>query len=254
MNLSQFQIAFLLSALAGLSTTIGGFLFLSKRLCQKNYLSFFLGLSAGVMIYLSFVELLPEAIESLGFFQANLFFFLGLIIMAIIDFAIPHHYLEKKMCSRNEKIDPKMLSTGIVVTIGLIIHNLPEGMAVFMSSYSNIKLGVLLASAIAIHNIPEGVAVAVPIYFATLNKTKAVKYTFIAGIAEPVGALIAYFLLKPWLSQNFLAYIFSIVAGIMVYISFDELLPASFRDDDGHKALFGLVIGMIAVSTSLLFL
>jgi ZIP family zinc transporter len=176
--------------------------------------------------------------------------------MALIDFFIPHRYLEEKVYQQNSTINRKMLSTGLVVTIGLAIHNFPEGMAVFLSSFSDIKLGVLLALAIAVHNIPEGIAVAAPIFHATHNKMKAIKYAFIAGMAEPLGAIIAYFILAPYLSQNTLSYIFALVAGIMVYISFDELLPACFKDEcgNGHRSVLGVMIGMGIVSLSLLFL
>jgi ZIP family zinc transporter len=254
MNLNQIVTPFLLTLLAGLSTEGGSFIYLSKRFSQKKFLGFFLGLSAGVMIYLSFMELLPVSVKALGFLNANIFFFLGIIIIALIDFLLPHHYLEEKICRKQQIVDRKLLSTGLVVTLGLIIHNFPEGMAVFLSSFSNIKLGVLLAVAIAIHNIPEGIAVAAPIYYATLNKSKAIKYAFISGIAEPVGAIIAYFVLGPYLNQTVLAYVFSLVAGIMIYISFDELLPACFRDENGHHAILGIMTGMIIVSISLFFL
>jgi len=113
---------------------------------------------------------------------------------------------------------------------------------------------VLLAIAIAIHNIPEGIAVAAPIYHSTQDRGKAIKYAFISGMAEPLGAIIAYLLLRPYLNQNILSYIFALVAGVMVYISFDELLPACFRDEQGHNAILGIMSGMMIVSLSLLFL
>lgn len=253
MNFNQTLIPFLLTLLAGLSTVFGSILFL-QNFCRKKYLGFFLGLSAGVMIYLSFMELLPVSVEQIGILNSSLYFFLGIIIIGFVDFLLPHQYIGEKICKRQQIFDPKLLSTGLVVTLGLIIHNIPEGMAVFLSSFSDLKLGVLLAFAIAVHNIPEGIAVAAPIYFATKSKTKAIQYSFISGIAEPLGAIIAYFILKPYLSQNLLAYIFAVVAGIMVYISFDELLPASFRDNQGYSANLGIVTGMVIVSVSLLFL
>jgi len=254
MNFNEIIIPFLLTILAGLSTVVGSLIFLSSTFRKRRFISFFLGLSAGVMIYLSFIELLPYAIKEIGFSSANLFFFIGIIVMALIDFILPHHYLEEKICPRQNIIDPKLLSTGLVVTLGLIIHNFPEGMAVFLSSFTNIRFGILLAIAIAIHNIPEGIAVAAPIYHATQSKSKAIKYAFISGMAEPLGAVIAYLLLKPYLDQNILSYIFALVAGVMVYISFDELLPACFREGHGHRAILGIVSGMIIVSISLLFL
>ncbi|OGK63043.1 hypothetical protein A2334_00180 [Candidatus Roizmanbacteria bacterium RIFOXYB2_FULL_38_10] len=254
MDLTNVALPFMLTVLAGLSTVVGSLIFLSHRFSKKKYLGFFLGLSAGVMIYLSFMELLPIAIKRVGFFNANIFFFLGIFIITLIDFFLPHHYLEERMCRKQSVTDKKLLATGYIVALGLLIHNFPEGMAVFLSSFTDLKLGVLLAIAIAIHNIPEGIAVAAPIYHATLDKRKAIKYAFISGSAEPIGAIIAYFLLKPHLNQNILAYVFSLVAGIMVYISFDELLPACFRDGQGHKAILGVISGMIMVFFSLLFL
>jgi len=127
-------------------------------------------------------------------------------------------------------------------------------MAVFLSSFTNIKYGILLALAIAVHNIPEGIAVATPIFHATGDKKKALKYAFISGLAEPLGAMIAYLVLRPYLNEYSLSYVFAAVAGIMVYISFDELLPASFRDNQGHRAILGIITGMLIVSFSLLFL
>lgn len=254
MNLNQIFIPFFLTLLAGLSTVLGSLIFLNHTFSKKKFIGFFLGLSAGVMIYLSFVELMPYAVKSLGFLTANIFFFIGIIFIALVDFFLPHHYLEEKIGHNQNIIDRKMLSTGLVVTIGLIIHNFPEGIAVFLSSFTDLRLGILLAIAISIHNIPEGIAVATPIYYATLNKGKAIKYAFISGMAEPFGAIIAYFLLKPYLNQTILSYVFAYVAGIMVYISFDELLPACFRDDQGHHAILGIITGMIIVFFSLLFL
>ena len=254
MNPNQIFIPFLLTFLAGLSTVAGSLIFLSHAFCKRKFIGYFLGLSAGVMIYLSFIELIPYSIKNLGFFVANVYFFVGVIVMALIDFILPHHYLEEKICRRQNVIDRRLLSTGLVVTLGLIIHNFPEGMAVFLSSFTNARLGVLLALAIAIHNIPEGIAVAAPIYHSTQDKGKAIKYAFISGMAEPVGAIVAYLVLKPYLNQNILSYIFSLVAGVMVYISFDELLPACFRDEQGHRAIVGIMTGMIIVAISLLFL
>lgn len=230
MNFNEIIIPFLLTILAGLSTVVGSFIFFSHTFSSKKFISFFLGLSAGVMIYISFVELLPYSIKGIGFLNANIYLFFGIIIMALVDFFLPHHYLEEKILGNQKVFDRKLLSTGFMVTIGLVIHNFPEGMAVFLSSFTNIRIGVLLAIAIAIHNIPEGIAVSAPIYHATLDKSKAIKYAFISGMAEPLGAILAYLLLKPYLNQNIISYIFSLVAGIMMYISFDELLPASFKD------------------------
>lgn len=254
MDINQLILPFSLTLLAGLSTVLGSLIFLSHTFCKRKFIGFFLGLSAGVMIYLSFIELLSHSIKNIGFLNANIYFFIGVIAMAFMDHFLPHHYLEERICRRNNIIDRRYLSTGLVVTLGLIIHNIPEGMAVFLSSFTNGRLGILLALAIAIHNIPEGIAVAAPIYQATQNKGKAIKYAFISGMAEPLGAIIALLLFKPYLNRDILSYVFALVAGVMVYISFDELLPACFRDDYGHRAILGIVTGMMIVSFSLLFL
>jgi ZIP family zinc transporter len=146
-----------------------------------------------------------------------------------------------------------MLS-GFMVAVGITIHNFPEGVAVFMSSLGSIKFGVLIAFATALHNIPEGVAVATPIYFTTRSKLKAFGYSLLAGIAEPLGAIVAYAVFRPYLSSNFLSYIFAFVAGIMVYISFDELLPSCFENSQGHTAIAGIVVGMLVMALSLNFM
>lgn len=252
MNLDGVLMPFVLTIVAGLSTVVGSLIFLSRHFCKRKFIGFFLGLSAGVMIYLSFMELLPHAIENIGLLKANIYFFAGIVVMAIIDFLLPLHYLEERACRKHNVVDRRLLSTGFVVTMGLMIHNFPEGMAVFLSSFTDLKLGIILAFAVAIHNIPEGMAVAAPIYHATQSRAKAIKYAFISGMAEPLGAVIAYLMLRPYLDQNIISYVFAVVAGVMVYISFDELLPASFRDEYGHNAILGVVAGMILVSVSLI--
>jgi len=253
MNFSEIIIPFLLTVFAGLSTVVGSFIFFSHTFSSKKFMSFFLGLSAGVMIYLSFMELLPYSINEVGFIKTNLYLFFGIIIMALVDFFIPHHYIKERFIKKQKVFDHRLLSTGFIVTLGLIIHNFPEGMAVFLSSFSNIRLGILLSIAIAIHNIPEGIAVSAPIYHATLNKGKAIKYALISGMAEPAGAVFAYILFRPYLNRIIISYIFAIVAGIMIYISFDELLPACFKNNQGHKAILGIITGMIIAFCSLLF-
>ncbi len=139
-----------------------------------------------------------------------------------------------------------------MTTFGIFIHNIPEGIAVFMSSFTDMKLGILLAVAITIHNIPEGIAVASPIYFATKNKWRALKYALFSGLAEPVGGILAFFLFQPLLSPIMLSYILAFVAGVMIFISFDELLPSCFQNGEGHTAIIGIVCGMVLIATSLL--
>ncbi len=250
--MSNIGLPFLLSFLAGICTLLGCFILFFVKDFKKSYLSFFLGISAGAMIYLSFIELMPQAIKALGFLTSNITFFLGILFIGIIDLVAPHHFIN--YCSKNGIKYDKLMLSGFMVAIGIAIHNFPEGIAVFMSSLGNARFGVLIAFATALHNIPEGVAVATPIYFATKSKTKAFLYTLIAGIAEPIGAIIAYVILQPYLSPIFLSYVFAFVAGIMVYISFDELLPSCFENSRGHTAIAGIVIGMLVMAMSLNFM
>lgn len=242
----------LLSFLAGISTAVGSFVFLFVKEFKKSYLSFFLGLSAGTMIYLSFLELIPEAIESVGFAEANIAFFAGIALVGIIDMIAPHHF--SNYCLKKGIEKDKLMLTGFMVALGITLHNFPEGIAVFMSSWGDVKLGSLIAFATALHNIPEGVAVAVPIYYSSKSKKKAFNYSLLAGMAEPVGAFLAYLIIGRYLSSNLLAYIFAIVAGIMVYISFDELLPTCFENGQGHTAIVGIVSGMLLMAGSLAFI
>lgn len=249
----EFYLPLILSLIAGLSTTVGaGFLFLYRNI-SKNTLHFFLGLSAGVMLYLSFIELLPESIHHIGFAFGNVLFFSGIFFMALVDRFFPHYLLGSSTCT-NEQCDRKLYSTGIMVAIGLALHNFPEGVTVFMGSYVNIEFGTVLALAITLHNIPEGIAIAVPILAATKSKMEALKYSFLAGIIEPIGGLFAYFILRPYLETELVYAIFAAVAGVMVYISFDELLPVCFKCDLKHVPIAGISIGMMIAAFSILFL
>jgi ZIP family zinc transporter len=242
----------LLSFLAGIFTVIGSLITFLIRDLKRSYLQFSLGLSAGVMIYISFIELLASAIKNIGAVRANVAFFSGIVLFMLIDFFIPHEYIEERAKINN--YDKKLMKAGILITLGIAIHNFPEGMAVFMSSLANIKLGIILAIAIALHNIPEGLAVAMPIFYATKSKTKAFWYSFLSGFAEPVGAVIALFILMPILTPSILYFSLALVAGIMVVISFDELLPLSCESGSYHLAISGIIIGMLIMALSTILL
>jgi len=251
METNSIFIALTLSFLAGICTVLGSFIVFYIKNFRRIHLSFFLGMSAGAMIYISFMELLPTAVKSLGFVPANYSFFLGIVFIGIIDTIVPHHY--QNYCFKNKIKYNKFMLTGFMVTLAIALHNFPEGIAVFMSSLKNPHFGILIAFATALHNIPEGVAIASPIYFITKSKSKAFYYSFLAGIAEPIGALITYIVLQPFISPLFLSYIFAFVAGIMVYISFDELLPSCFKNGQGHTAILGIILGMFIMVLSLGF-
>ena len=252
--------AFLLTVLAGLSTGIGSTIAFFIRQPKYSYLSFLLGLSAGVMVYISFTELLGTAITDVGFLKANIAFFLGIAAFAAIDILIPHSYEEEsvgdaRLGTVNGKPAPSVASLkrgGIFIAIGIAIHNFPEGMITFASAATgDVSLGIMIAVAVAIHNIPEGIAVSVPILYSTGRRSRAFAYSFLSGIAEPVGALIGYLLLMPFLTPEVLSTTLAVVAGIMVYISFDEILPMAHRYGREHLVILGVVIGMGIMALSL---
>ncbi|MDY6874792.1 MAG: zinc transporter ZupT [Chloroflexota bacterium] len=248
--------ALLLSALAGLSTTIGSVLALFVRKPGPRLMTLTLGFSGGVMILVSFVELLPGGIETIGFAPANLAFFGGMVIMFLVDALIPHDYMAEHHhtetgSSEDKALQSRLLKAGLFVALGLGIHNFPEGMASFATALSDPRLGIAIAIAIAIHNIPEGLAVSAPVYAATGSRSKAFWWSFLSGVAEPVGALLAAVVLMPFLNEAILGVLLSAVAGIMVFISIDELLPISRAYKEEHLSIVGIVAGMAVMSLSL---
>jgi len=244
-------IAFLLTLIAGLSTTIGAFItfFINKKHLGTKfcYLCLAMGFSAGVMIFVSFVELLPESIKNIGFQYAMIAFFIGMIIIYLIDTLIPHVYAEEK----EDKPNKKLMASGVLIAIGIAIHNFPEGIAVFFSSLSSFKFGLPIAIAIALHNIPEGISVAMPIYYATKKKRKAFWYSFLSGVSEPIAALLSIVILYRFINDFTLNIIFAAVAGIMVFISFDELLPYAYKHHNKHTIILGILSGMLIMAISL---
>ncbi len=249
-------LALLLTTMAGLSTGIGSAIAYFIRKPKMIYLSFSLGLSAGVMIYVSFMELLPNAIEGAGEAQSIAAFFAGILFIGLIDLAIPeaenpHEY---KQLSDIKMKDQTLMRTGVLTALAIGIHNFPEGLATFGLALTNVRLGAIIAVAIAIHNIPEGISVSVPIYYATHNRNKAAIYSFLSGMAEPVGAVVGFVILLPFLSEGLLASLLAFVGGIMIYISVDELLPVAHKYGHGHAVILGIVLGMAVMAVSLLML
>ena len=252
MDNTKIWLPLLLSFLAGLFTVIGSFITFFIKDLKKSYLQFALGLSGGVMIYVSFVELLPASIKNIGALKANIAFFGGIVLVMLIDFFVPHEYIEERI--KGNTHDKKLMAAGIFTAIGIGIHNFPEGLAVFMSALVNIKLGIALAIAIALHNIPEGIAVAMPIFYATKSRKKAFWYSFLSGFTEPAGAVIAVLILMPFLNPAVLSFSLAFVAGIMVFISFDELLPLSCQSEGYHISILGVIIGMAVMAVSLILM
>ena len=258
--MSDVMIALLLTTFAGLSTAFGAVIAILIKKPGKNFLPLALGFSGGVMIYISFVEMLPLALETVSEELAILAFFIGMGFIAFIDMLIPqkdnpHNFTEiKETKNKNSKIKPALIRTGYFTALVISIHNFPEGIATFATALTDINLGIVIAIAIALHNIPEGLAVYVPIYYATGSKKTAFKFTFISGIAEPIGAIIAYLILMPFLDDSLLAMLLAFVAGIMVYISIDEIIPAAHSYGKSHVVITGVVFGMLVMAVSLLML
>jgi len=250
--------ALILTAIAGLSTGIGSAIAYFIRKPKIIYLSFSLGLSAGVMIYVSFMELLPRAIETVTQIWGIAAFFIGIAFIGLIDMLIPEaenpHDYKGLNGTTPARVDESLMRTALFTALAIGIHNFPEGLATFGTTLSDVKLGVFIAIAIAIHNIPEGISVSMPIFYATGNKNKAFFYSFLSGIAEPVGAGLGFLILLPFLSQHLLAALLAFIAGIMVYVSLDSLLPMAHRYGHGHTVILGIVLGMLIMAVSLLML
>ncbi|MEG1002867.1 zinc transporter ZupT [Clostridium sp.] len=259
-------LAFLLTLIAGLATGIGSCIAFFAKKTNTKFLCISLGFSAGVMIYVSMVEILQEAKVSLigamgiktGSLVTVISFFAGIAIIAIIDKLVPSeenpHEVKTMDEVDNTKFngDKKLLRTGMFTALVIAIHNFPEGLATFVSALDNAKIAIPITIAIAIHNIPEGISVSVPIYYATGDKKKAFIYSFLSGMSEPVGAIIGYTLLRNILNDATLGILLAAVAGIMVFISIDELLPTARKYGEHHLSIYGLVAGMFVMAISLL--
>lgn len=250
--------ALLLTVFAGLSTGIGSAIAYFIKKPKIIYLSFSLGLSAGVMIYVSFVELLQGALVAIGDIRAVTAFFAGIAVIGIIDMLVPEPENPHNLEGIGEPTAPQqshqLMRTGVFTALAIGIHNFPEGLATFAAALSDLRLGTFIAIAIAIHNIPEGIAVSIPIYYATGNKNKAFFYSFLSGVSEPVGAMVGFVILMPFLNDVLLAWLLAFVAGIMIYISLDELLPVAHRYGHGHLVILGIITGMLIMAISLIML
>lgn len=355
MDPKQIGLAFGLTIIAGLSTMIGSFIAFITKNPNKKFLSFTLGLSAGVMIYISLAELLNEAIvtlnagygEKLGYLYGILAFFGGIALILIIDRLVPEsanpHEVktieevetiikdevpvnldeagnvddsETKACcckeinincetasnGKDENIERKfacldenierckkgsfrkkifrmrkrrrmriapnecvkfsdceeqnvkkstLLRSGLLTALAIAIHNFPEGMATFVSGLQGLGVALPIVIAISLHNIPEGMSVSVPIYYATGSRKKAFFWSAISGFAEPLGALFAYLILMPFFSTIMLGFLNSFVAGIMVFIALDELLPSAIQIGETHLPIYGVIVGMAIMALSL---
>lgn len=249
-----------LTLLAGMATGFGSLISLFTGKSNTRFLASSLGFSAGVMIYVSMVEIFQKSRTYLGdytnpttgYWLAVVSFFVGILFIGLIDFFVPSAEgdignLHDK--GKNEKILNRM---GFMTALAIGIHNFPEGMATFTSALKEPHLGIAIATAISIHNIPEGIATAVPIYFATGNRKKAFAVSMLSGLAEPAGAVIGYLVLRPFFNDLTFGLLFGFIAGIMVFISVEELLPMAREYEKSKVTIIGFVLGMAVIALSLL--
>jgi len=267
MDFQSVLLAFGLTLFAGLSTGFGSALAFFAKRTNTKLLSAALGFSAGVMIYISFVEIFPKARDCLvvelgrvgGYWVTVLAFFTGIVFIGIIDKLVPSFENPHEVHRAEEMDEPelaakfkKLYRMGLFTALAIAIHNFPEGLVTFVIALKDPKLSIAIAVAIAIHNIPEGIAVSIPVYYATGSRKKAFFYSFLSGLAEPVGALIGYAIVFSFFNDVIFGILFASVAGVMVFISLDELLPTAREYGQHHLAAYGLVLGMVVMALSLL--
>lgn len=259
---NQYVIAFILTLFAGLATVVGGSVSFFVKRSNLKMLATGLGFSAGVMIYMSLTEILKDSREytTLYFGQNAALvtfagFFAGIAIAALIDYFLPAHFGDELIDKNPENIseeDTKIKKAGLLTAIAISLHRFPEGLTMFLVASTNVKLGIPLAIAIAIHNLPEGIAIGLPMYHATGKKRYAMLFSAIAGISGPIGALIGFGIIKLFMPQMAIGILFAMVAGIMVYISLDTLLPTAREYGENHDVMAGILSGMFFIGVGLL--
>lgn len=256
----------LITFFAGLATTLGALLVTRKRFLRARYMSGVLAFAAGAMLVLAFTELLPHGIEELGHAygdRANLFgflaFFAGIVLVAVLDRCLPHFHDAEPAATGDKHAHPhghtdtSLFAGGVLLTIVFALHSLPEGFALFVASSENLGVGALMAAAIAAHNLPAGVAIAAPVFVATKNRARAIMFASIAGSSTIIGGLVGLFVVSLELPENILGIMYSVIAGMLVYVVIDELLPAAHEHArQQHYVVYGVILGMLFVAVSLL--
>lgn len=264
---TDFFIPFLLTLLAGLSMCMGSVISFIANRESTRFLSFCLSLAAGVMIFVAFIELMSESREAMhaaygsktGDMVSYLCFFGGLLVVAVIDMLFPHHDIVQKEgmstdCDGKHIDNKRLMRTGTFTALAIAIHNLPEGAATFMAALDDRSLGIAIAIAIAIHNIPLGIGISTPVYYASGSRIKSFVVTFLSGMAEPLGAIMAYLILMPFLNDLVMGAVLAVVAGVMVFIALDKLFPAA-EEYGGHRiSIGGIVTGMAVMAVSMVLL
>ncbi|MDB2682737.1 zinc transporter ZupT [Alphaproteobacteria bacterium] len=261
-DLHTIIIALLVTTAAGMATVIGGLIVLLTKSPNPRLLAFGLAFAGGAMVYVSLGEILTKSIasftlhfnEDLGFIYGTLSFLAGIFLVATIDRLIPNPHERLSMDPKEVKglSSEYIKRVGLMTAIAITAHNFPEGLATFFTMLEDPEIGASLAVAITLHNIPEGVSIAIPVYFATNNKSLAILACLISGLAEPIGAALGYAIVGPYLSEAVFGGVFGLIAGVMVFLSLDELLPAAKHYSKGHETVYGLVAGMVLMALSLI--
>lgn len=251
MLLSNFIIAFIFTLIAGLATCIGGLLVTFINYKNYNYISILLGLSSGILIVISLTQLYSSSLNSflncknysMTHIYSALSFLVGMFICYIINTFIPNRSSSDNNVN-NSITENELYKVGVLSMLAVIIHNFPEGIITFMTTINNPKIGLPIAFAIAMHNIPEGIMISTPIYYSTKSKKKALKYSFLSGISEPMGALCAYLFLYRFINSFVFGVVYGIIAGVMIFITFNNILPMSYKIGDKRCTVFGIILGI----------
>lgn len=262
----DFWFALSLTFLAGIATVLGGLMATHKVMLRRGALAVALSFSAGAMLYVSFTDILGKSQDAFGEIYEGatayglmaLSFFIGIGIMVIADKLIPKEINpndQEGVVPKRSHAKRALMHSGLFIGLALCLHNFPEGFLVFMTAYDDPNVGIAIAIALAIHNIPEGIAIAAPLYAATKNRFASVGLAGLTGLAEPVGAVIGFLLLQNFLTPNVFGWVFGIVAGMMVFICIDELLPAAKRyETRQHQTTYGFIAGMAVLALSITML
>lgn len=249
--------AFAVCVAAALATILGSLTIIKADKSDARLLAFGLAFAGGAMVYISFVEIFQKSYisfhEAFGdkhaYGLATLFFFVGVGLITLLDRFVPNPHVDPVVVGQGNT--EKIGRVGLMATLAITAHNFPEGAATFFATLDDPMVGAPLAAAIAIHNIPEGISIAIPVYYATGSRMKALAAVSLSALAEPAGAIIAYAVLWPFLSAPVYGAIFGIIAGAMVFLALDELLPAAKRYAKGHETVYGMVSGMAVLALSL---
>lgn len=255
---SPVLIAFGICFAAAFATMLGWFSIFKARESDARLLAFGLAFAGGAMVYISLVEIFWKSFQSFSdvlpekeaYTSATVAFFGGVVLLVVIDRLIPNPH--NKLTTPHDESKSYLKRVGLLAAMAITVHNFPEGMATFFATLEDPVVGASLAFAIAIHNIPEGVSIAIPVYYATGDKRLAFFACLLSAVAEPIGALLGYLVLAPFLNPYVFGSVFGVIAGAMVFLSMDELLPTAKRYSSGHDAVYGMVVGMVVIALSLI--